>query len=152
MQPSEPLKPTRYAIRAAATCIYALLAYLGAAAIWDAPDSIALYLGFFAWNIACAALFVYVVTRSSGRSFRFALPVVFCGSLLQITTVAVFVQESLGQTFGSALLALPVFLDYVIAPRPGLFAAWFGLPMLAACMMLYQDAVRSRAGAVHTRP
>jgi len=125
------------AIRTAATCIYAFLAYLGAVAIWDVGDSAALYLRFFAWNIACAALFVYVVTRSTGRSRRFVLPVVFCGSLFQLITASVFVQESLGETLGSALPALPVFLAAVIAARPGLIAAWLGLPVLVAFIMLY---------------
>jgi hypothetical protein len=138
------------AIRTAAACLYALLAYAGAVAIWDAADSVALYVGLFAWNTACAVLFVYAVTRSTGRSLRFALPVVFCGSLLQVGTVAVFVQESLGQTFASALLALPVFLNNVIAPRPGLFAAWLGLPVLVACIALYLNPIRSRVDAMHT--
>ena len=137
-------------IRTVATIIYALLAYLGAVAIWDVSDSVALYIGFFAWNVACAVLFVYVVTRSTGSSLRFSLPIVFCGSLFQLATVAVFVQETLGQTLSSALLLLPIFLGNVIAPRPGLFVAWLGLPVLAAYMMLYLNSARSRADAMHT--
>ena len=138
------------AIRTAATCIYAILAYLGAVAIWDRNDSVALWVGFPAWNIACAVLFVYVVTRHTGRSLRFVLPVVFCSSLLQVSTVAVFVQESLGDSLGSALVALLVFLGNVIAGQPGLFAVWLGLPVLVAYIMLYQNWARSRVDASHT--
>ena len=138
------------AIRTAATCMYAILAHLGAVAIWDRNDSVALWVGFPAWNIACAALFVYVGTLTTGRSLPFVLPVVFCSSLLQVSTVAVFVLESLGESLGSALVALPVFLGNVIAWQPGLFAVWLGLPVLVAYIMLYQNWARSRVDASHT--
>ncbi len=138
------------AIRTAATSVYALLAYLSAVAIWDTSDFVVLYVEFFAWNIVCAALFVYVVTRSTGRSLWIVLPVLFCGPLLQVSTVAVFVQESLGESLGFALVTLPVFLGNVIPAQPGLFTAWFGLPVLAACIMLYLNSARSRVDAMHT--
>ena len=138
------------AIRTAVTSVYALVAYLGAAAIWDASDSAVLYAEFFAWNMASAALFVYVVTRLTGRSPWFVAPVFVCGPLLQVSTVAVFVQQSLGESLDSALLALPVFLGNVIPAQPGLFTAWFGLPVLAGGIMLYLNSARSRVDAMHT--
>ena len=138
------------AIRSAAVCIYALLAYLGAAFIWEAVVSVALYAGFFAWNIASAVGFVYAVTRSTGKSIRFVLPVVFCGSLFQLSTVAIFVQESLGETFGFALRTLPIFVGNVVPAQPVLFAAWLGLPVLVAYITLYLNSARSRVDVMHT--
>jgi hypothetical protein len=130
-------------IRTVAASIYGLLAGVAAVFIWNADDSVGVGAGFFAWDIACAALFAYAVSRATGRSPGFVLPVVFCGPLLQVVIVSMFVQHALGDSYGSALRGAPAMLADVMATQPVLYSAWLGLPVLVAYMVLHFNAFRS---------
>lgn len=125
------------ATRTFATLVYAVLAYVGALAVWFAEDAPFLEVAFFAWNIACATLFAHVVTRASGGSSVFVVLAVLLGPVVQVGTLGVLVDEALGRTLIAALLRIPGSLPGVLASNPMLHLAWFGVPAVAAGIVLH---------------
>ena len=132
------------AIRTVVAIAYLLLAYVGAIAVSYAPDSMFTNVGFFAWNIACAALFSYVAGRTTGRSLSYTLVVALLGPILQLVTLDMIVAEVMGETFASALEGFPETLGRAIALRPALHAAWLGFPVIAAWGVPHLNQTRSR--------
>ena len=125
------------AIRIAAALIYAFIAFGTAQVLFSAEDSVFLVGGFFAWNIACATAFSYVVTRVSGRSPAYVLLVVLFGTLLQIAILDVRIAEVMGETLGAVVLKLPSSLVGTIASDPLLHVAWLAVPVLAAAAVVH---------------
>ena len=125
------------AIRTVAALIYALLAFGTAQVLFFAEDSVFLVGGFFAWNIACATVFAYLVARVSGRSPPYVLLVVLFGTLLQVAILDVRIAEAMGQPWSAAVLKLPGSLVGTLAGDPLLYVAWLGVPVLAAAAVVH---------------